>query len=120
MKKKYRIKTPKDMLKGTKHNTTKSGVLEIVEYYNAKQVRVKFVETNYETIAQVGHVRRGSVKDPYASTVYNLGCFGEGEFTTSSPQYVGWTQMLRRIVVFNYDIENPEWLNFNAYAEAHS
>ncbi len=120
MKKKYKIKTPKDMLKGTKHNTKKSGVLEIVEYYNAKQVRVRFVETNYEIVVQVGNVRRGEVKDPYASSVFTLGCLGEGEFTTTSPEYKDWCTMLRRIVVFNYDIENPDWLNFQAFAEAHS
>lgn len=57
------INVPFDMVKGYKHNTNYSGVLEIVEYHSSLLVTVRFLNT--EAIADFipAMVRSGTVKD---------------------------------------------------------
>ena len=40
---------------------------KIVKYNDAKDVEIQFLKTGYEATAQLGHIKRGKVKDPVCS-----------------------------------------------------
>ena len=122
---------PTDMVTGTRHTTRQCGELEIVEYSNKANVRVRFVNTGYETIAQSGDIRIGCVKDKLSPSVFGVGYVGDGEFKTKIADkhtkiYQTWSSMLRRCYDKKYQARQPtyigcsvcdEWHNFQVFAE---
>ena len=53
-----------------------SGDFKIVKYNNAKDVEVQFLKTRFEMTVELGSIRKGEVKDPYAPSVYGVGITG--------------------------------------------
>ena len=77
-----------------------SGDFKILKYNDARNVEIQFLNTGYEALVQLGNIRKGEVKDPYAPSVYGVGILGtkypsrvNGVLTK---EYVLWREMLRR------------------------
>lgn len=124
-------KIPTDMVTGSRHMTTHYGELEIVEYDNKSNVRVRFINTGYETVVQACVIRKGTVKDRFTPSVYGVGYVGEGEFKPSinsklTKIYKTWKSMLQRCYDKKCQARQPtylgcsvvyEWHNFQNFAE---
>ena len=52
------------------------GEFKILKYNNATNVEIRFLKTGYETVAQLGDIRSGSIKDPHSPSVYGVGIIG--------------------------------------------
>ena len=77
-----------------------SGDFKVLKYNNAKDVEIQFFKTGYEMTVELGSIRKGEVKDPYAPSVYGVGITG----TKYQPTINGvntkecelWREMLKR------------------------
>ena len=77
-----------------------SGDFKDVKYDNAKDVEVRFVNTGYEMVTQLGNIKIGKVKDPYSPSVYGVGIIG-AKYPSSisgrnTKEYMLWIDMLKR------------------------
>ena len=78
------MKTGKDLL-GSIFPSNKGGNMEIIEYHGYHKIKVRFVNTGYETMSDLWKVRKGTVKDHSVLTGYDVGTihksnnFGEFE-----------------------------------------
>lgn len=52
------------------------GAFKVTKHISHTQVKVVFIETGYETITQLGLIRRGEVKDCFKPTVQGFGIIG--------------------------------------------
>ena len=79
--------------------TKNCGNLLVTKYINYENVYVRFIDTGYETVARIDHIRDGSVRDKYLPTVYGIGVLGDeiakvnGEHTSENKR---WSSMLMR------------------------
>ena len=77
-----------------------SGDFKILKYNDNRNVEVQFLKTGFKTVAQLGHIRSGKVKDLYSPSVFGVGIIGvkypisEGGVLTK--EYVLWCHMLER------------------------
>jgi len=92
------MKIPNDMIRGTIHSTNRFGDLEVISYKSNSHVRVRFIETGYETISRSYNIRIGSLKDLMLPAVHGFGYPGVGCYSISnSPQaYEAWRGMISR------------------------
>lgn len=76
------------------------GAFKVTEYISHTQVKVVFVETGYETITQLGLIRRGEVKDCFKPTVQGFGIIGNENIRDNNgnilDSYRKWEAMLDR------------------------
>ena len=77
-----------------------SGDFKIVKYNNARDVQIQFLNTGYETVAKLNHIKSGCIKDPYVQSVYAIGIIGT-KYTVSeggkdTKEYTLWKNMLQR------------------------
>lgn len=80
--------------------STNHGDCVVVEYKNAKNVLVRFLD-GYERSCTVSNLLSGHVKNPYFPTVFDKGFIGESFDTnanilTSEQPYHIWRNMIRR------------------------
>ena len=77
-----------------------SGDFKILKYNDSKNVEIQFVTTGYEAVVQLGHIKSGSVKDPYSPSVYGVGITGVKYPITingvHTKEYDLWSSMLCR------------------------
>ena len=77
-----------------------SGDFKIVKYNNSRNVEIQFINTGYETSAQLEHIKNGNVKDPYVASVHGVGITGTKYQPTingvQTKEYELWTHMLQR------------------------
>ena len=77
-----------------------SGDFKIVKYNNSRNVVIQFLKTGFETVAQLGHIKSGGVKDPYSPSVYGVGITGTKYPSIISgvqtKEYTLWCSMLKR------------------------
>ena len=52
------------------------GEFKILKYNDSRNVEIRFLKTGYETVAQLGNIKSGKVKDPYAPSVCGVGVLG--------------------------------------------
>ncbi len=118
-------------LTGKTYPTKAYGTLEIIKYINSYTVNVRFVETGYETVTRMTHIRNGSVRDPFHKSVIGVGFVGEGEFNAnvnrkSTNAYRCWHSMLKRCYselahktqpTYIGCTVCPEWHNFQNFAK---
>ena len=84
---------------GSIFRTNSCGNLVILQYENAKSVRVKFLATGFETVATVSNITGGKVKDLFSKTVYGEGIIGEKVFKVDGKYpktFWLWRNMLKR------------------------
>ena len=77
-----------------------SGDFKILKYNGSKSVEIQFLKTGFETTAQLGDIKSGSIKDPYSPSVYGVGIVGTKYPAKISgrntKEYVLWHNMLQR------------------------
>ena len=90
-----------------------SGDFKILKYNNTANVEIQFLKTGFETVAQLGHIRNGNVKDPYSPSVFGVGVTGtkypvkiNGVITK---EYDLWHSMLRRCYSDTSKKKNPTY-----------
>ena len=80
--------------------STSSGDFKIVKYNDAKDVEIQFVKTGFETVVELGSIRKGEVKDPYSPSVYGVGVLGTKYLSkidgVKTKEYMLWSGMLKR------------------------
>ena len=99
---------------GDVYDTTSCGKLIIVQLESCYKVVVKFLNTGNLRTVDPRNVRKGTVKDRYAPTVYGIGVVGEkypiklgGKVTK---EYSTWRNMLARC-------SNLQYKNFKTYKD---
>lgn len=97
--------------------------------YAVRYIKIRFVDTNYETIVTYNNARIGNVKDVMRPTVYGVGYIGTEDIIEANSidkiLYHRWINMLSRCYNINdknYDsyggigvYVDDDWLNFNTY-----
>lgn len=107
--------------------------LMVVDFYEDSQnVWIRFPKDNYLTRTTWQQFCKGTVKNPYDRSVFNVGCLGEGSYKIKDEndkptrQYKTWVAMLQRTSSQKYKIDHPsyadatvceEWLNFQNFAK---
>ena len=91
-----------------------SGDFKIVKYNNAKDVEVQFLKTRFEMTVELGSIRKGEVKDPYAPSVYGVGITGTKYQPTingvNTKEYELWRGMLKRSYSDTYQKKHPTYI----------
>lgn len=104
--------------------------ITIIKYDNWNEVTVQF-EDGYTTIKQYQLFQRGSIKNPYTPSVYNMGYYGDGKYKDkingkSSKLYDTWRSMIKRCYDEKEHIRYPRyvgcevfknWLNFQNFGQ---
>ena len=90
-----------------------SGDFKIVKYNGYGNVEIQFLKTGYETVARLGDIKNGSIKDPYSPSVFGAGILGtkypinEGGIQTK--EYELWCNMLRRCYSDSFKKKQPTY-----------
>ena len=75
-------------------------IFKVLKYNDAYNVDVQFLKTGYETVAHLGSIRKGEVKDRYLPSVYGVGVLGTKYPSrvngVKTKEYVLWKGMLQR------------------------
>ena len=91
-----------------------SGDFKILKYNDTRNVEIQFLNTGFEMVARLDHIRNGEVKDPYLPSVCGVGILG-----TKYPskvngrnikEYVLWKSMLIRCYSDNFKKERPTYI----------
>ena len=102
-----------------------SGYFKILKYNDNRNVEIRFLKTGYETVARLGSIKIGGVKDPYSPSVYGVGIVGtkypvsEGNIQTK--EYTLWMSMLQRCYSDSFKKKHPTYIgcevseNFKSY-----
>lgn len=87
----------KNMKRGDVYNT-KNGDVEIRVVISADEVVVRFVDTDYFTLATKSNICSGRVKDLMKPSVFGIGYIGAGHYShkTSPVAYKKWYAMIQR------------------------
>ena len=123
----------KETLKNKIMSSNNSGNFIILEYIDAYNVKIKFLQTGTIVVAELGNLKKGHVKDPYYPSVYNIGYFGIGPYNSRDKNgkqtrcYKIWKEMIGRCYCSKVSEYNnyggngvtvcKEWLNFQNYAK---
>ena len=90
-----------------------SGDFKIVKYSDAYDVGIQFINTGFETVARLGDIKNGEVKDPYLPSVFGVGVLGAKYSSRVSDvltkEYVLWCDMLRRCYSDAYKKRKPTY-----------
>ena len=92
-----------------------SGDFKILKYNNAKDVEVQFLKTGYETVAHLGSIRKGYVKDLYSPSVCGVGIVGIkypiSECGVHTKEYGLWVRMLERCYSDSFKKKNQTYID---------
>ena len=99
------IKVEVNGIIGTVYATVVSGNYKIIsdegkskdkriQYY-----KIQFLDTGYTTVIQKSQIKTKNIKDPYATTVYGIGVFGEPSAEDVALLYKTWSHMIERCYV---------------------
>ena len=90
-----------------------SGDFKIVKYNHARDVQIQFLNTGYETVAKLNHIKSGCIKDPYVQSVYAIGIIGTkypvSESGKDTKEYTLWKNMLKRCYSDALKKKNPTY-----------
>ena len=77
-----------------------SGDFKILKYNDAYNVDVQFLKTGYETVAMLGNIKSGNVKDRHLPSVFGVGVIGNKYPSrvngVHTKEYTLWCSMLQR------------------------
>ena len=90
-----------------------SGDFKILKYNDSTDVEIRFLKTGFETVARLGDIRNGEVKDRYLPSVYGVGVSGI-KYPTKindvvTKEYVLWHSMLVRCYSDAYKKRQPTY-----------
>lgn len=104
---------------------TNTGEIEVINI-DRQNITVRY-DDGYEVVALKGNVIKGSVKNPFAKTVYGVGYCGIGKYKMHGQlAYSKWRGILHRCYDEQYAIDHPtytdvyccdEWHNYQNFAE---
>ena len=90
-----------------------SGDFKILKYNGSKDVEIQFINTGFETIATLGNIKNGKVKDLYLPSVYDVGIIGTkypSEVNrVKTKEYVLWQNMFQRCYSTTLKKRNPTY-----------
>ena len=90
-----------------------SGDFKILKYNGSKDVEIQFINTGFETIATLGNIKNGKVKDLYLPSVYGVGIIGTkypSEVNrVKTKEYVLWLNMFQRCYSTTLKKRNPTY-----------
>ena len=93
-----------------------SGDFKILKYNDAKDVELQFVKTGFETVVELGSIRKGEVKDPYLPSVFGVGLLGTKYLSkingVKTKEYMLWQSMLKRCYSDVYKKKRPTYIGF--------
>lgn len=96
---------------GNIYSSNFCGDFKIIEYHgtiNKKPYyKIKFLKTNYETVARYDTIKSGNINDPYYPKIYNIGYIGENDYIDPTI-YSRWRNMLSRCY-------NPNSQHYDSY-----
>lgn len=104
--------------------TLNFGDVEILEYVDGFNVKVRFVNTGFEGWYPAGNIKRGKIMDYMAPSFCGVGYMGVGPHnSTNQPKaYRHWTHMIQRCYVNAEEFKNyadvwvnSEWHNFQNF-----
>ena len=97
----------------TVYQSKNSGCFTITSYFDSYNIGIKFINTGYEMVAHLGHIKNGEVKDPYSPSVYGVGVTGTKYPPTISgvhtKEYELWYSMLRRCYSEGFRKKQPTY-----------
>ena len=109
---KYLNEVSKDCV-GKVFKSKSSGDFKVLKYNGSKDVEIQFLKTGYETVVQLGHIKSGSIKDPYSPSVFGVGITGTKYPPTingvQTKEYVLWKHMLERCYSDTYKKKQPTY-----------
>ena len=90
-----------------------SGDFKVLKYNDYYEVEIQFVNTGFETTAQLGSIRNGKIKDPYSPSVHGVGIIGTrypvSESCRNTKEYTLWCSMLRRCYSGSFKKQRPTY-----------
>ena len=90
-----------------------SGDFKIVKYNDSGNVEIQFTNTGYETVARLGSIRNGEIKDPYLPSVFGVGMLGTKYPSkvngVETKEYMLWKDMLKRCYNDSFKKKNPTY-----------
>lgn len=101
---------------GTRFTVTSGAEVEVVKYVNSSKVSIRF-ESGQEVVVRAHHLRKGSVKDVFARSVFGAGYLGGYDYGKKSHEsaYVSWYEMLRRTHCPKYRALYPTYTDVTVY-----
>ena len=91
-----------------------SGDFKVLKYNDYYEVEIQFINTGFETSANLQHIRNGKVKDPYAPSVFDVGVLGtkypSSESSRNTKEYTLWVGMLQRCYSDTYQKKHPTYI----------
>ena len=98
---------------GKVYKSKLSGDFKVLKYNNSKDVVIEFLKTGYETSVELGNIRNGEIKDPYAHSVCGVGAIGNKYPSTingvHTKEYALWADMLRRCYSDSFKKKQPTY-----------
>ena len=102
-----------------------SGDFKILKYNDTTNVEIQFIDTGFETVARLGNIKSGNVKDRYLPSVYDVGVIG-AKYPTKvngvhTKEYTLWGHMLQRCYSTTLKKQRPTYMgcevsdNFKSY-----
>ena len=90
-----------------------SGDFKILKYNGSKDVEIQFINTGFETIATLGNIKNGYVKDLYLPSVYGVGILGN-KYPPSingvkTKEHELWQNMFQRCYSTTLKKRNPTY-----------
>ena len=90
-----------------------SGDFKILKYNDSRNVEIQFLNTGYETLVRLDHIRSGLIKDPYSPSVCGVGILGtkypSRVNSVQTKEYVLWCHMLHRCYSDTYKKKRPTY-----------
>ena len=90
-----------------------SGDFKIVKYNDSRNVEIQFLKTGFETVARLGDIKNGLIKDPYSPSVYGIGIVGTkypiSVNSVLTKEYTLWVDMLKRCYSITYKQKHPTY-----------
>lgn len=97
---------------GMVFETKFNGKFVVIKYINKRNVFIKFIDTGYECVVDLGNIRKGAVKDKLLPSVQGVGIVGD-EVTREDGQllkeYKLWSGMLTRCYSTTLHLSQPTY-----------
>lgn len=111
---------------GDRFKTNEGFEIEIIDYLDRHNVLIKFIDNpNYQVYVTMQNIKNGQIKYPYLRTVYGIGYYGHGAYTSrinncKTEQYIKWFSMFNRCYSEEYQKKQPSYIGCTVSEEFHN
>lgn len=94
--------------------TNSCGDLVVIKYINSQNTLVKFIDTGYECLVEMGNIKKGEVKDKLLPSVQGVGILGDEPIRENGQllkEYKLWADMLKRCYDSKFHDTSPAYKN---------